>query len=175
MTEQTPLERNRLKTLQFGIGMDMLPHGFALLSAFGKLASFDEMEVRGRYRYSDAPAEYLADTGLEVGGRFTTSCGDRVPVELLAAKGWGKAERTLEIKGVKKEVTLDFTQAEIAPLNIRIPPTAEAYRFLLAGLRNGLDRQHAYGLLNLKECREITRLLEDMWLLARKRPFENAS
>jgi len=99
MTEEKPVEPNRVRTLQYGLLLDMLPHCFGMLSFFGQLNSLDEFEVVdvGRYRGAPIPRETFA----RVHFTFKDYSGNswRVPCEACVAKGLEKGRKYFEVIG----------------------------------------------------------------------------
>jgi predicted dehydrogenase len=99
MTEEKPVEPNRVRTLQYGLLLDLLPHCFGMLSFFGQLDSVDEFEVVdvGRYRGASIPNETFAHV------HFTfedySNNGWRVPCEAWVGKGLEKGRKYVEVIG----------------------------------------------------------------------------
>lgn len=99
MTETGPVEPHRVRALQYGLMLDMLPHCFGMLAFFGKLESVDEFEVLevGRYEGAPIPNETYAHV------RFTfedySDNGWRVPCEAYIGKGLRKGRKYFEVIG----------------------------------------------------------------------------
>lgn len=99
MTEEEPVEPHRIRALQYGLMLDMLPHCFGMLAFFGKLESVDEFEVLevGRYEGAPIPNETYAHV------RFTfedySDNGWRVPCEAWVGKGLKRGRKYFEVVG----------------------------------------------------------------------------
>jgi predicted dehydrogenase len=99
MTETGPVEPHRIRALQFGLMLDMLPHCFGMLAFFGRLDSVDEFEVLevGRYEGAPIPNETYAHV------RFTfedySDNGWRVPCEAWLGKGLRISRKYFEVVG----------------------------------------------------------------------------
>ena len=87
MVESGPVEANRVRSVQFGLMLDMLPHCYAMLAFFGKLDSVDELEVLDVGRYGRAPI--TSETYARVAFTFEdySNNGWRVPCEAWIGKG----------------------------------------------------------------------------------------
>ena len=99
MTEEKPVESYRIRSLQYGLMLDMLPHCFGMLAFFGKLESVDEFEVLEVGRYEGAPIPN--ETYVHV--RFTfedySENGWRVPCEAWVGKGLKPSRKYFEVVG----------------------------------------------------------------------------
>ena len=109
MTEEKPIAPSRVRTLQYGLLLDMLPHCFGMLSFFGKLSSLDEFEIMNVGRYRGAPISN--ETFAHV--RFTfedySNNGWRVPCEAYVGKGLKKGRKYFEVIGSNgKSVLIAF-------------------------------------------------------------------
>jgi predicted dehydrogenase len=99
MMETGPVEPHRIRALQFGLMLDMLPHCFGMLAFFGRLDSVDEFEVLevGRYEGAPIPNETYAHV------RFTfedySDNGWRVPCEAWLGKGLRISRKYFEVVG----------------------------------------------------------------------------
>jgi len=99
MTETGPVEPHRIRALQYGLMLDMLPHCFGMLAFFGKLESVDEFEVLevGRYEGAPIPNETYAHV------RFTfedySNNGWRAPCEAWVGKGLKISRKYFEVVG----------------------------------------------------------------------------
>jgi len=118
MTETRPLESTRLRTLQYGLTLDMLPHLLALLAGFGDISTIDEVEVLEAGQYTgltDTQKEDLLQFPNETYSavRLTFepfgSAGRRIPVIAVVGKGFAKEVKYLEVAGADaNRVRLDF-------------------------------------------------------------------
>ena len=99
MTEGNPVEPHRVRSLQFGLMLDMLPHCFAMLAFFGKLESVDELELVDVRRYEGAPI--ASETFAHVNFTFEdySNNGWRVPCRALVGKGLAKSRKFFEVTG----------------------------------------------------------------------------
>ncbi|HIP97320.1 MAG TPA: hypothetical protein EYH32_08925, partial [Anaerolineae bacterium] len=99
MIETGAVEPHRIRALQYGLMLDMLPHCFGMLAFFGKLESVDEFEVLevGRYEGAPIPNETYAHV------RFTfedySDNGWRVPCEAWIGKGLRPGRKYFEAIG----------------------------------------------------------------------------
>ena len=99
LTEPKPVEAHRIRALQYGLMLDLLPHGLGMLAFFGKLESLDEFEVLEVGRYEEAPISN--ETYAHV--RFTfedySDNGWRVPCEAWVGKGLEVGRKYFEVIG----------------------------------------------------------------------------
>jgi predicted dehydrogenase len=119
LTEDRPLERNRVRSLQYGLTLDLLPHLLALLKYFGEVSTIDEIRVLEAGRYfslgddthegadgnqgssEDLPDDFYNETYSRV--RFTfhdnSRNGFHVPCLAIVGKGFAKSVKYLEVTG----------------------------------------------------------------------------
>lgn len=99
MTEGKPVEPNRMRTLQYGLLLDMLPHCFGMLTFFGRIDSLDEFEIVdvGRYRGAPIPNETFAHVHFTFEDYSNNGC--RVPCEAWVGKGLEKGRKYFEVMG----------------------------------------------------------------------------
>lgn len=99
MVEQGPVEANRLRALQYGLMLDMLPHCFAMLAFFGKVDSVDELRVLHVGRYTGAPI--ARETYAQVACTFEdySDNGWRVPCAAWIGKGLKHERKFFEVEG----------------------------------------------------------------------------
>jgi len=99
LTEDKPVEAHRIRALQFGMLLDLLPHCLAMVAFFGKLDTLDEFEVLevGRYEGAPIPSETYAHV------RFTfedySDNSWRVPCEAWVGKGLRPGRKYFEVVG----------------------------------------------------------------------------
>jgi len=122
MTESKPLDLARVKSLQFGLTLDMLPHLFALIPYFGDLSSVDEIRVLEAGRYEPfladdgrgnrvpVPPVFRGETFSKVEFTFEDYSGSGVRVPCTATVGKGLVDRKyFEVRGVNgNSIRLDF-------------------------------------------------------------------
>lgn len=118
MTETRALESTRLRTLQFGLTLDMLPHLLALLAAFGDIFTIDDVEVieAGQYTGMNEQQrkdllEFPNETYSVVRLTFEPfgSGGVRIPVTAVVGKGFKEEVKYLEAEGANgNRIRLDF-------------------------------------------------------------------
>lgn len=114
MTEDRPIELHRVRTLQYGLTLDFLPHFPALLSYFGKVSTIDDIEVIEAGQYEPLIARD-PKTGQEENiedrfyneaysrVRFTfqdySGSGHRVPCLAVVGKGFSQGVKYFEVIG----------------------------------------------------------------------------
>jgi predicted dehydrogenase len=100
LLESGPVDPHRARTLQFGLTLDLLPHGLALLGFFGGLDSIDELKILDAARYEDAPI--ANETFARV--RFTfedySGSGNRVPCTATVGKALQLDRKYFQVTGV---------------------------------------------------------------------------
>jgi len=99
MTETGPVEPHRIRTLQYGMLLDMLPHGLAMLAFFGELDSLDEFEVREAGRYEGAPIPSETYAHVQLTFEDYSDNGWRVPCRAWVGKGLRAGRKYLEVVG----------------------------------------------------------------------------
>ncbi|MEM4724274.1 MAG: hypothetical protein QXP01_04620 [Candidatus Hadarchaeum sp.] len=99
MTETGPVEPHRIRALQYGLMLDMLPHCFGMLAFFGKLESVDEFEVLeiGRYEGAPIPNETYAHVCFTF--EDYSDNGWRVPCKAWVGKGLEPSRKYFEVVG----------------------------------------------------------------------------
>jgi predicted dehydrogenase len=119
LTEDRALERNRVRSLQYGLTLDLLPHLFALLKYFGEVSTIDEIRVleAGRYfslgddvreeteeaqgLWEDLPADFYNETYSCVQFTFHDNSrnGYHIPCLAIVGKGFAQPVKYLEVTG----------------------------------------------------------------------------
>lgn len=99
MTETGPVEPHRIRALQYGLMLDMLPHCFGMLAFFGKLESVDEFEVLEVGRYEGAPIPNETYVHVHFTFEDYSENGWRVPCETYIGKGLEKDRKYFEVVG----------------------------------------------------------------------------
>jgi predicted dehydrogenase len=116
LAEGHPIEIDRVRSLQHGLMLDMLPHLLALLTFFGDILTIDDIVVHRVWRYDrlearsiDQPPkvenienEFRNETSARIEFTFEdyTGNGFRVPCRALVGKGFSKDVKYLEVRGV---------------------------------------------------------------------------
>jgi predicted dehydrogenase len=116
LTEGHPIEIDRVRSLQHGLMLDLLPHLLALLTFFGDILTIDDIVVQRVWQYdplearsSDNPPrveniehEFRNETSTRIEFTFEdyTRNGFRVPCHALVGKGFSTDVKYLEIRGV---------------------------------------------------------------------------
>lgn len=114
MTEDRPLELDRVRSLQYGLTLDMLPHCPALLTYFGDVGTIDDIQIVevGQYRpliaadrqrtvEADISQRFHNETASRVRFTFQDYSGNGYHVPCLAVVGKGLAQEVkyLEVTG----------------------------------------------------------------------------
>lgn len=114
LTESRPIELSRVRTLQYGLTLDLLPHFIALLTYFGDVGSIDEITVveAGQYRPLIAASRdgsqhkpigdtFLGETYSHVRFTFQDRSGNgfRIPCTAIVGKGFSKDVKYMEVNG----------------------------------------------------------------------------
>jgi predicted dehydrogenase len=99
MTETEPVEAYRIRSLQYGLMLDMLPHCFGMLAFFGKLGSVDEFEVLEVGRYEGAPIANETYTHMRFTFEDYSDTGWPVPCEAWVGKGLKPGRKYFEVIG----------------------------------------------------------------------------
>lgn len=113
MTESRPIERERERTLQHGLMLDMLPHMFAMLAYFGYVSTVDDIRIveSGQYeplisqdksckQYNEISSWYKNETYARVRFTFEDYAGNRVPCLGVVGKGFSEEVKYMEVVGV---------------------------------------------------------------------------
>ena len=100
MTEAGPVDALRVRSLQFGMVLDLLPHGLAVLAFFGRLDSIDEIRVVEAARYENASIS--TETFAHVKFTFEDYSGNgwHVPCDVHVGKGLRKNRNYFEVTGL---------------------------------------------------------------------------
>lgn len=129
MTETRPIERERERSLQYGLMLDMLPHLLALLAYFGAVQTVDDIQVlaAGQYaplisqdrdgnHYEEIGAWYRNETYARVQFTFVDYAGNRVPCLGVVGKGLAAEVKYLEVTGINgNAVRIDLGNAAPHP------------------------------------------------------------
>jgi predicted dehydrogenase len=114
MTEERPVELDRVRSLQYGLTLDMLPHLPALLTYFGNVGTIDEIRVvdAGQYRpliaanrdraiEADISQRFRNETAARVQFTFQDYSGNgyRVPCLAVVGKGFAQEVKYFEVTG----------------------------------------------------------------------------
>lgn len=114
MTEDRPIELSRVRSLQYGLTLDFLPHFPALLTYFGDVSTIDEIQVieAGQYRpliaaerggttQEDISERFYNETYSQVKFTFEdySGSGYRVPCLTVVGKGFSQGVKYFEITG----------------------------------------------------------------------------
>jgi len=99
MTETGPVEPHRIRALQYGLMLDLLPHCFGMLAFFGKLESVDEFEVLKVGRYEGAPIPNETYAHVHFTFEDYSDNGRRVPCEACIGKGLQADRKYFEVVG----------------------------------------------------------------------------
>ncbi len=127
LTEDRPIEVDRLMSLQYGLTLDLLPHLFALLTYFGKISTIDQIKVIEAGRYTpmqawprDTPEkkieieeQYRNETYSRVEFTFQDDSGNgyNVPCTAVVGKGFSQEVKYLEIIGLSgNAIRIDLKQ-----------------------------------------------------------------
>jgi len=150
MTESKPIERERERTLQYGLMLDMLPHMPAMLAYFGDVKTVDDIRIiaAGQYRplisqdkdgnqYDEISSWYVNETYVRVKFTFEDYSGNRVPCLGVVGKGLSKEVKYMEVIGINgNAVRIDLVKEP--PEDLQKPPVDYPYDtiFLLANPQN---------------------------------------
>jgi predicted dehydrogenase len=131
MTENRPIERERERSLQYGLMLDMLPHMFAMLAYFVLVSTVDDIRIieAGQYRplisqdkdgnryHEDEPSSwYRNETYVRVKFTVEDYSGNRVPCLGVVGKGLSSEVKYMEVIGVNgNAVRIDLVNKEPAP------------------------------------------------------------
>jgi len=113
LTENRPIELSRVRTLQYGLTLDLLPHFIALLTYFGDIGSIDEINVveAGQYYPLEAASrdglvresitEFEGETYSDVRFTFHDHSGNDFPIpcRAIVGKGFAQEVKYLEVTG----------------------------------------------------------------------------
>jgi predicted dehydrogenase len=127
MLEERAIELDRVRSLQHGLTLDMLPHLAALLTYFGDVETIDEIRVLDARQYDpliaarrgevDGPlieAQFRNETYSRVEFTFKDESGNGFHVPCLATvgKGWSREAKYLEVTGYNgNSVRIEFSRA----------------------------------------------------------------
>jgi predicted dehydrogenase len=107
MTEDRPIELDRVRSLQYGLTLDMLPHCPALLTYFGDVGTIDDIRIveAGQYRPLIA-VDRACSRQEEIAGRFRNETYSRVKFTFQDYSGNGYHVPCLAVigKGLSREV-----------------------------------------------------------------------
>lgn len=115
LAEAKALEIDRVRSLQHGLALDLLPHLIALLTFFGDIRTIDEITIPKVWRYEPLDAystkkpikkknvelEFQNETGALVEFTFEDRSGSgyRVPCRAVVGKGFERDTKYMEIRG----------------------------------------------------------------------------
>jgi len=114
LTESRPIELSRVRTLQDGLTLDLLPHFIALLTYFGDIGSIDEITVleAGQYhplvaasrdgtQHKPISDTFFAETYSHVRFTFQDRSGNgfRIPCTAVVGKGFSRDVKYMEVNG----------------------------------------------------------------------------
>jgi len=99
LVEDKPVEAHRIRALQFGLLLDLLPHCLGLVAFFGKLNTLDEFEVLDVGRYEGAPIPSETYTHVRFTFEDYSDNGWRVPCEAWVGKGLRPVRKYFEVVG----------------------------------------------------------------------------
>lgn len=123
LAERRPIELGRVRTLQAGLTVDLLPHLLALLTTFGDLGTVDDLTVGWAGQYEPLIAADPAGRQIDLQGRFAnetaslvqfsfedfSGSGYRVPVTAVCGKGFERDAKFADLVGVNGNVVrIDF-------------------------------------------------------------------
>jgi predicted dehydrogenase len=137
MTEDRPIEQGRVRSLQYGLTLDLLPHLIALLTYFGDVSSIDDVSVDDAAQYhplvagprdsseqKSITAEFFSETYSRVRFTFQDHSGNgyRVPCTAVVGKGFSKEVKYLQITGRNgNAVRLDLNRKPPSSANAGYP------------------------------------------------------
>jgi predicted dehydrogenase len=114
LTEDRPIEKGRVHSLQYGLTLDLLPHLIALLTYFGEVSTIDEISIVDVGQYHPLVAGPCESSEQEsIMDQFhseTCSCvqftfqddsgnGYHIPCRAVVGKGFSKEVKYLQITG----------------------------------------------------------------------------
>jgi predicted dehydrogenase len=138
MTEVQALELGRIRTLQYGLTLDMLPHMLALITCVGDVSSIDDIQVLDAGQYGpelkaigknakgeeveeDVSGRFLNETYSKLKFTFEDYSGNRhrVPCTAVVGKGFKRATKYLEMTGKNRNgVRVEFGgKPDLGPAN----------------------------------------------------------
>jgi len=112
LTETRPIEQTRVRTLQYGLTLDLLPHFIALLTYFGDIGSIDEITVVGAGQYQPLVAalrdgqiqesiigQFEGETYSQVQFTFLDHSGNDFPIpcRAIVGKGFSREVKYMEV------------------------------------------------------------------------------
>jgi hypothetical protein len=121
LTEKKRIEKGRVRTLQHGLTLDLLPHMIALLTYFGDIKSIDDIRILEKGCYlpfedddgNDLEETFQSEAYSKV--RFTmldtSNNGFRVPCYAVVGKGFPRDVKYMEVTGrAGNSVRIDLTK-----------------------------------------------------------------
>jgi hypothetical protein len=139
LTENHPIENTRLRSLQYGLTLDLLPHLIALLTFFGDIRTIDQIEVLEAGQYDTLPRAPTAGAaaGLFQGEtysrvRFTfedeSRSGYHIPCLAVVGKGFAREVKYLQVTGRHENaIRVDLLDRAKVPEDVRA--ASPEYRF----------------------------------------------
>jgi nucleoside phosphorylase/predicted dehydrogenase len=129
MTDISPINLARIRSMQYGLTLDRLPHLLALLTHFGDVGSIDEIQVleAGQYRPMVAAGHGRSESVANISPlfygetysrlRFTfqdySGNGHRVPVQAIVGAGLSRDVKYLEVEGRNgNAIRIDFSKSD---------------------------------------------------------------
>jgi predicted dehydrogenase/oxalate decarboxylase/phosphoglucose isomerase-like protein (cupin superfamily) len=114
LTEARPIEHGRVRSLQYGLTLDLLPHCIALLTYFGDVGSIDEIVIKAAGQYHPLVAvsrdglsqesisdQFDSETYSHVQFTFLDHSGNdfRIPCRAIVGKGFSDEVKYMEVTG----------------------------------------------------------------------------
>ncbi|MGB8509802.1 MAG: Gfo/Idh/MocA family oxidoreductase, partial [Pyrinomonadaceae bacterium] len=110
LTESEPIEQKRLRSLQYGLTLDMLPHLVALLTYFGDIRTIDQIEVLEAGQYDairrgpfggGVAGLFQGETYSRVRFTFEDHSGSsyHIPCLAVVGKGFAREVKYLQVTG----------------------------------------------------------------------------
>lgn len=112
MTESGPVEAKRLRSLQHGLTLDLLPHLLALLIYFGHVRTVDDIRVVEAGQHMPLPGSFKNETYSQVGFTFQDYSGNgfNIPCLAVVGKGLMKDVKYMEVAGSNgNSIRIDLT------------------------------------------------------------------
>ncbi len=178
MTESGLIEFEREKTLELGLGIDLLPHFAAVLLPLGPLATIDFIRVTDAVQYDRLEGvtkdherklleQFENETGVVGSCRFKDFAGLDVEATFCVGKGVSPPRKQLRLFGKSGQcVTFDFDKNSSHILSqygqSKFPVSEKAYQNLLEDLHSGgVDTLCAC--LSISDAEHIVRFLDPAW------------
>lgn len=154
LAEGRALEIDRVRSLQHGLALDLLPHLIALLTFFGDIRSIDEISVPKVWRYDPLDAvsrkkpftkrnvasDFQNETGALVEFTFEDRSGSgyRVPCRAVVGKGFQRDAKYMEVSGTAgASMRIDLTTRPDDKSKAAFPDYKWGSLFFLEDARRG--------------------------------------